>query len=693
MKNLILAAMSAATLLSGCQSQSSNPLLSDFDTPFQTPPFDKIELEHYVPAFEAAIAEMKEEIEAIATHPEAPTFENTIVALERAGKRLGTVSGIFYNLNEAATSPEMDSIALVVQPMVTQAGNDVSLDERIFARVKAVYEAGLENPTPEEAMLLEDTYKGFTRSGAGLNDEDKATYRALTEELGNLTTLFGQNVLAATNAFEMTLTEEQVADLPDFVKEGMAADAASRGREGWLLTLQAPSYVPFMTYSTDRALKEQLWRAYGSRAFNGEFDNSKNVQRIAELRIRLANLLGYPTYAEYALENRMAGNQATVTSFLQELLDASKSYAQKDFDMIRAYAAANGQSEFKPWDFGYWDEKYKNATYSLSDEETKPYFELGKVQEGIFLLANKLFGLTFVENREIPLYHPDVQAFEVHDGERLMAILYLDFFPRESKRPGAWMTEFRGMYRTADGTEVRPLISLNGNFTKPTETTPSLLTFDEVVTFLHEFGHGLHGILAEGTYASLTGTNVYRDFVELPSQIMENWATEKDFLDLWAVHYQTGEKMPAELIRKIVDARQYLAPYLNVRQLSYGMNDMAWHTLTAPETQTVDAFERGAIAPTQFFPFETGTCVSTSFSHIFSGGYAAGYYSYKWAEVLEADAFDLFRQNGIFDRATAQSFRDNILSKGGSENPMSLYVRFRGRQPDNKALLRKMGVE
>ncbi len=698
MKKLFLAAMTLCAVATGCQNKEQNPLLADFNAPFNTPPFDKIRPEHYKPAFEQAIAEMKAEVEAIATNAEAPTFENTIVALEQKGRRLTTVAGIFFNLNEAHTSPEMEAVALEVQPLMTQAGNDISLDPRLFGRVKSVYDyyhdtKCVTDPLEtDQWMLLEKTYKSFTRSGAALGDEDKARYRAVTEELGNLTLQFGQNVLKATNDFEMVLTEEQVAGLPDFAKEGMAHEAKQKGKEGYLLTLQQPSMSPYMTYATDRAVKEKAWKAYASRGLGGATDNSAIVKRIAELRLQQANLLGYATYADYVLEERMAGDTKTVNGFLSDLLAATKPYAQKDFDMIKAYAASKGQKEFKPWDFAYYEELYKQEKYSLSDEEVKPYLELTKVQEGIFALAGKLYGLTFRENTGIPVFHPEVKVYEVHDGERLMAILYMDYFPRESKRGGAWMTSFREMYADKDGNEVRPLVSLTCNFTKPTDTTPSLLTFYEFTVFLHEFGHCLHGMLAEGRYESLTGTHVYRDFVELPSQILENWATEKEFLDMCAVHYQTGEKMPQELIDKILASKNYLAAYRGVRQLSFGIDDMAWHTITAPVAGSVETFEQNAIRATQFFPYEAGTCSSTSFGHIFGGGYAAGYYGYKWAEVLEADAFSLFKEKGIFDPETAASFRKNILSKGGSENPMELYVRFRGHKPDNAALLRKMGV-
>lgn len=699
-----LIVMTFSALAAGCADNSipkaqlpeldkSNPLLADWNTPYQTPPFSKIALADYEPAFDAAIACSRAEIEAIVRNPAKPTFGNTIVALERQGELLGRISGIFYNLLEADTSDEMQQIAERVQPRLTALSNDISLDPALFARVKAVYE----NPgrlDKEDKKLLEDTYKGFARSGAALSDADKELYRKYTTELSGLTLQFGQNALAATNAFTINITDaKKVAELPGFVKEGLAAEAKARGERGWTVTLQAPSYVPFLTYSSDRALKEKLWRASNSRALGGEFDNTAIVKQIAALRLKIANLLGYKCYADYILEERMAEDTQTVTAFLEELLRETKASADEDYRTLNAYAATKGfKGDLMPWDWAYYSEKYKDETYALSDEVVKPYFQLENVRKGVFLLANKLYGLNFAPNPAIDVYHPDVTAYDVTDEQgRFMAVLYLDFFPRESKRSGAWMTEFRGA-KTERGKETRPLVSLVMNFTKPTETTPSLLTFDEVETFLHEFGHSLHGMLGEGKYESQTGTNVYRDFVELPSQIMENWATEKEFLDLWAVHYQTGEPMPAQIVERIVAAQNYLAAYANVRQLSFGMTDMAWHTLTEPFEGDVELFERQSMAPTQVLPAVEGSAMAPSFGHIFSGGYAAGYYGYKWAEVLEADAFSLFKEKGIFNREVAGAFRENVLSKGGTEHPMELYVRFRGHKPETRALIEKMGL-
>ena len=671
----------------------SNPLLAAWDTPHETPPFSEIKLSDYEPAFDAAIACSRAEVEAIVKNPKKPTFGNTIVALERQGELLNRISGLFFNLLEADSSDEMQEIAQRVQPKLTELSNDISLDPELFARVKYVYE----HPgrlKKEDKKLLENTYKGFARSGAALSDADKELYRQYSSELSALTLQFGQNALAATNAFTLNITDPKVvAELPAFVKEGMAAEAKARGEKGWTVTLQYPSYLPFMTYSSNRTLKEKLWRASGSKALGGEYDNTGIVKKIVNTRLKMANLLGYKCYADYVLENRMAENTKIVNDFLAELLAETKSYADADYRMVADYAASLGfEGELMPWDWAYYTEKYKDEKYALNDELVKPYLKLENVKKGVFMLANKLYGLNFTPNEKIAVYHPDVTAYDVTDADgRFMAVLYLDFFPRASKRSGAWMTEFRGT-KIEDGKETRPLVSLVMNFTKPTETTPSLLTFDEMETFLHEFGHALHGMLGEGKYESLTGTSVYRDFVELPSQIMENWATEKEFLDLWAVHYETGEPIPAEIVDRIVAAQNYLAAYANVRQLSFGMTDMAWHTLTEPFDGDVEQFEVASMAPTQVMPVIAGTAMAPSFGHIFSGGYAAGYYGYKWAEVLEADAFSLFKEKGIFSREVASSFRDNILSKGGTEHPMKLYEQFRGHKPETKALIEKMGL-
>ena len=686
----------ATSLTLGASGADVNPLLVESTAPHGAPQFTQITNEHYKPAFEQAVREARADIAAIVGNAQAPTFANTIEALEFSGRRLDRISNIFFNLNEAHTNDTMQALALELSPMLTEFSNDVSLDPKLFARVKAVYDRreslGL---NAEQRRLLEKTYKGFARSGAALSDGDKKIYRELTARLSELSLQFNQNSLAATNAFPLHVTDPAVVgELPDFVREGMAAEAKERGLDGWVVTLQIPSMVPFMTYSSNRALKEKLWRAYNTRCVGGEFDNSAIVEEIADKRLQLAGLLGYETYADYVLEERMAESSPTVNAFLAELLDRAVEAARRDVETVAGYARAQGfDAELMPWDFGYYSEKLKHERYELSEELTKPYFQLENVRRGMFELANRLYGITLRENPEIPVYHPDVKAYEVFDADgSFLAVLYMDFFPRASKRGGAWMTEFR-QQGVENGVETRPLISVVYNFTKPTDSLPSLLTFDEVTTMLHEFGHALHGIFAAGTYPSLTGTAVYRDFVELPSQIMENWAYEKEFLDLFAVDYRTGEKMPAELIRRILDAKNYLAAYSHIRQVAYGLCDMAWHSISEPVKMPVVDFEKKAMARAQVLPYVDGQCTSTSFGHIFSGGYAAGYYSYKWAEVLEADAFSLFKEKGIFDRETAASFRENILSKGGSEHPMKLYVRFRGHKPDTQALFDKMGIE
>ena len=693
--------MSALTMaLVGCGGNdiANNPLVKEWNTPYQTPPFSEIKLKHYEPAIDYAIELNRAEIDAIVNNPEAPTFENTIVAMERAGELLGRVTGVFFVLNNCDTNDEMQQIANNITPKLTELGNDVSLNPELFKRVKAVYEQyerGELQLDQEDKTLLEDTYKGFVRSGALLDDQKQELYRQYTTELAQLTLKFGQNALAATNAFALNITDEaQVAELPDFVKAGLAADAKARGEQGWTVTLQAPSYGPFMTYSSQRDLKEQLYKAYNTRGMMEENNNLEVIRRIAELRLNVAQLLGYNNYADYVLEEKMAESSARVNSFLDELRLATLDYAHKDVKAVTEFAQSLGfEGELMPWDWGYYNEKYKEAKYSISDEQIKPYLELTKAKEAVFLLAGKLYGLTFTEVDNIDTYNPEATVYEVKDNNgELMAILYLDFFPRESKRAGAWMTEFRGV-KTVDGVEQRPLVQLVMNFTKPTADTPSLLTFDEFTTFLHEFGHGLHGILAHGKYESINGTAVKRDFVELPSQIMENWATEKDFLNLWAKHYQTGEDMPAELIEKLVASKNYLAAYFTIRQLSFGMLDMAWHSITEPYTGEVLAFEQQAVAPTQVLPVVEGTAMGPAFTHIFSGGYAAGYYGYKWAEVLAADAYSYFiEKNDIFSQEVATKFRA-LLEQGGHKHPMELYKEFRGHEPQTKALIDQMNLK
>lgn len=697
----------ALATLSGCGEQNpvarENPLLKKTNTPHDTPLFAEIDVEDYLPAFEYALEQARRETDKIINNKAKPTFANTIEALEYSGAELNKVATIFFSVNEAETSDRMQEIAMEVQPMLVAYGNDISLNPVLFERVRTVYEdRGNLKLDREQKMLLEKTYKSFVRSGAGLGEADKARYRELSERLSQLTLKFGQNVLAANNAYTLNIPpseEKRIAELPAFVKEGMAADARARGEEGWTVTLQAPSMSPFLTYSSDRELKEKVWRRYNSRGMEGDAnDNREIIREITSIRLDIANLLGYDTYADYVLEERMARNVPTVDSFLEELLVSTRDYAVKEAGIIGDYARKNSKYgrnfRIMPWDWAYFTDKYRVEKYAVNDEEIKPFLELENVKQGIFGLAEKLYGIRFTENKDIQVYHPDVVAYDVYEENGdFTGVLYMDFFPRATKRGGAWMTNYREMYTTPQGKEVRPLVTMVCNFTKPTDTTPSLLTFYELTTFLHEFGHCLHGLFAEGRYPSMTGASVYRDFVELPSQIMENWAYEKEFLDMFAVHYQTGEKMPQELIDNIIAAKNFLAAYANVRQVSFGMGDMAWHTITAPVTGDIEQFEKTAIKETQVLPNIPGTAMAPGFTHIFAGGYAAGYYSYKWAEVLEADAYSLFKEKGIFDRKTAQSFRDNILSKGGTEHPMTLYVNFRGHEPSVQALIDKMELK
>ena len=697
MKRKLLTAGATLAIIMSCGSmKTSNQLLNDSKAPFGAPEFDKIKNEHYLPAFEAGIAEAKAEIDAIVANPEEPTFENTIEAMEFSGRTLNKVASIFFNLQESNTNEEMQAIAEKVSPMLTEYSMYVSLNDALFQRVKAVYEKkdqlGLDT---DQMTLLEDSYKSFVRGGANLSDEDKALYSKWSEELSLLTLQFSKNVLAATNAYTLHVENEaDLAGLPEYVKAMGAETAKEKGLEGWAFTLDYPSYSPFLQYSSNRELRKQIWMAYNTRAIGGEFDNSEIVKKIVDLRIKIANILGYETYADYALEERMAKNKETVDGFIMQLLEPSMAFAKKDVADVLAYAKKNGfeDSKLQPWDFTYWSERYKEAEYSLSAEELKPYFQLESCIDAVFGLATRLYGITFTELDNVPVYHPDVKVYEVKDenGEHL-ALFYADFFPRASKRGGAWMTGFRDQ-SIVNGVEERPFINIVCNFTKPTADAPSLITHDELTTFLHEFGHALHGIFAKGRYSSLTGTSVSRDFVELPSQIMENWAYEPEYLNSFAKHYQTGEPIPAELIEKIVAAKNYLAAYAQVRQLHFGYLDMAWHSLKeVPAVSTVE-FEQGVLAPWAVMPAAEGAAFSCSFSHIFSGGYSAGYYSYKWAEVLEADAFSLFKEKGIFNTEVADSFRKNILEKGGAEDEAVIYRNFRGHDPAPEALMEKLGL-
>ena len=704
-KTLISLAMAmTTTLLMGqmtpqeaAKIEVENPLVKEWNTPFQTPPFNSIKTEHYKPAMLYAIEQAKQEVNAIIVNRARPDFENTIVALERAGGLLNRISGVFFNINECMTSDQLQQIYMEIIPDLTAYGNDVSMNPLLFAKVKEVYDQRDDIAlTTEQRMLLEKTYKSFIRSGALLEGAAKEEYRKVSEELSMLTNQYQMNVLAEQNAFFLNITNKKdLAGLPDYVIAAAREEAKARKQKGWTFTLQYPSFSPFMQYADNRDLREKMWRASAFEANNNnDKDNKEIARKIANLRLRMAQLLGYSSYAEYALEERMAQNPQTVNKFINDLFEASMPFAEKEVKEVQDYANAHGfVGQIQRWDFSYWSEKLKNDKYAMDPSMFKPYFKLENVKKGVFDLADRLYNIEFRENKQIEKYHPDVTVYEVYDKAdgKFLAVLYMDFFPRESKRSGAWMTAFREQYIDENGNDVRPLIQLVCNFTKPTSKEPSLLTFDEVNTFLHEFGHCLHGIFASGTYQSISGTSVYRDFVELPSQIMENFATEKEFLDMFAVHYKTGEKIPQELIDKLIASQRYLAGYMSVRQLSFGMIDMAWHTITSPYTGDVIAMEKNAIAKTELMPVVENSVMTTSFGHIFAGGYAAGYYGYKWAEVLDADAFAAFKEKGIFNREVSTSFRKNILSQGGKKHPMELYKAFRGHEPTNEALLRRCG--
>ena len=697
MKQLLFLLLFMTTMTTASMADE-NPFFKPYDTPYGTPPFDKIKIEHYEPAFDEAIRQHKVEIETIAANPFAPTFQNTIAAMEYSGEMLNRVSGVFFNLLSAESNDEMMMISQRLSPKLSEHSNNINLNEKLFARVKTVYDNRLTSGLlPEQIRLVEKYYEQFENSGATLSAEDKETYRKLSMELSKTTLDFGQNNLKETNRFEMLLTDEaDLAGLPVSILEAAVAKAKSKGKEGWMFDLSAPSYIGFMKYSTRRDLREKLYMAYNTKSvMGGEFDNKENIQKIVNLRLQIAHLLGYGNYAGYALKNRMAKNEEGVYNLLDQLTRAYGETARQEVKDVEAFAARmEGKPiEIQPWDWSYYSDKLKDDRFDLNDEMTRPYFELENVKKGVFGLATDLYGITFVKNPSTPVYHPEVEAFDVMDANGdFLAVLFTDFHPREGKRSGAWMSSFKSQF-VKNGVDSRPHITIVMNFTRPTETKPALLTFDEVETFLHEFGHALHGMLAKSTYETLSGTSVYRDFVELPSQIMENWLVEKEYLDKFAFHYQTGEKMPAQLVQKIIDAANYNTGYLTLRQLSFGYLDMAWHTLKQPFNGDVREFEQEAMRPVQLLPVVPETSMSTAFGHIFSGGYAAGYYSYKWAEVLDADAFASFKENGIFDKKTARSFRVNILERGNTEEPMTLYKRFRGHEPTVGALLERNGVK
>ena len=701
MKNKFFIGLLFLSGMTACNSKNeikqTNPLLAEWNTPHQTPPFPLIKHEHFIPAIDASLTEARAEVDAIINSKEKPTFANVIVALEVAGEKLEHTAGVLFHLNSANTNDTIQKITRDVSPKLSEFSNYVSLNETLFKKVKEIYlQKDQLNLSLQDKQLLEKKYLGFVRSGANLEGDAKRRYAEITTELSKLSLQFGENVLAETNAYQLVITDKKdLAGIPEAECEAAAHAAKSKKKEGWLFNLQGPSFGAFMKYADNRELREQMFRAYTSRGFKkNDKNNEEIIRKLVNLRLEAAKLLGFNSYADYVLAEHMAENPKTVTDFLNQLHAASRVPAENEFKEVEAFAKKLGfKDKLKRWDWSYYSEKLKNANYKFDEQMVKPYFQLAKVREGVFELAHRLYGLTFKENKAIPVYHPDVTAYDVFDEDgSFLSVLYLDFFPREGKNGGAWMNDLRPE-SNVNGKLIRPLITITTNFTKPTDTKPSLLTFYEVSTFLHEFGHALHGMMANTIYSSQSGTNVYRDFVELPSQIMQNWCTEKDWLNLFATHYQTGEKIPAELVKKLIDAENFQAGYLNERQLSFGLNDMAWHSITEPMKGDILEFERKAIAPTELFAPVEGSCVSTAFSHIFAGGYAAGYYGYKWAEVLDADAFSVFKKNGIFDKATATSFRKNILEKGGTEHPMKLYIAFRGQAPSIDPLLERSGLK
>ena len=678
-------------------TDNQNPLLATYHTPHQTAPFHLIKTEHYEPAIQTGMEVHDREIESIINNPDEPTFANTIIALERSGALLDRITTVFGNLLSAETNDEMQAIAERVMPVLTAHSNNISLNEKLFERIKHVYESKeKETLNQEESMLLKNTYEGFIRNGVNLTGEQKERFRQLSAELSVLTLKFSQNNLKETNEYELPLTLEQLKGLPESALEAYAQTAKEKGKDNYIVTLQAPSFVPFMKYCKDRKLREQLYMAYNTQCtHDNEYNNMEIVKQLVNLRLEIAQLLGYETVADYVLTRRMAENSRNVYQLLNQLLEAYTPTAHKELEEIQTLAKELEGNDFQlmPWDWAYYSRILKEKKFNFDEEALRPYFELSKVIEGVFGLATKLYGIRFQENKDIPVYHPDVNAYEVYDKDnRFLAVLYTDFHPRAGKRSGAWMTNYKEQWIDENGNS-RPHVSVTMNFTKPTADKPALLTFSEVNTFLHEFGHALHGMFADTTYQSLSGTNVYWDFVELPSQFMENFATEEEFLNTFARHYQTGQPIPSELIQRIVDASNFNVAYACLRQLSFGLLDMAWYTRTTPFDGDVRMYEKQAWKKAQIMPDIEETCMTVQFSHIMAGGYSAGYYSYKWAEVLDADAFSLFKEKGFFDQDTANSFRENVLCKGGTEHPMTLYKRFRGKEPEIAALLRRNGIK
>ncbi|MBQ8239936.1 MAG: M3 family metallopeptidase [Bacteroides sp.] len=674
----------------------NNPFLMEHHTPHGTIPFHLLKTEHFEPAFQQGMEAHNGEIDAIINNPDVPDFGNTIVALEKSGALLNQVTTVFGNLLSAETSDEMQAIAERVMPKLSEHSNNITLNEALFARIKQVYESiDKQTLNNEDRMLLQNTYDGFIRSGANLTPEQKERFREISSEMSVLTLRFSQNNLKETNNFELPLQEDQLEGLPESALNAYAQTAKEKGKEGHIVTLQAPSFVPFMKYSKCRELRKQLYMAYNTQCtHDNEYNNMEIVKKLVNLRLERAQLLGFPTAADFVLTRRMAEKSDNVYQLLNQLLEAYTPTAHQEVEEVTAIAKELEGEDFTlmPWDWAYYSEKLKEKKFNWNEEALRPYFELNRVIEGVFGLANRLYGITFQENKDIPVYHADVKAYEVFDRDgSFLAVLYTDFHPRASKRSGAWMTSYKEQWIDEKGNS-RPHVSVTMNFTKPSADKPALLTFSEVNTFLHEFGHALHGMFANTTYQSLSGTNVYWDFVELPSQIMENFAIEKEFLNTFAKHYETGEDIPEEMIQRIVDASNFNVAYACLRQLSFGLLDMAWYTRTEPFEGDVRSYEKEAWKKTQILPDIAETCMTVQFSHIMAGGYSAGYYSYKWAEVLDADAFSLFKEKGIFHSETANSFRENVLSKGGTEHPMELYKRFRGQEPSIDALLKRNGI-
>ncbi len=669
-----------------------NPLLQTFETA----PFSKIKNEHFKPAILHAIDIAREEIDLISSSPQAPTFANTIEALEFSGRQLDLVTNIFFNLNSAETNDEIQKIAQEVSPLLSEFRNDIILNKSLFEKVKTVYmERNSYDLNIEQKMLLDKKYKAFSRNGANLTEDKKTILREIDKELSSLSLKFGENVLAETNRFELHITNENdLAGLPQSVRDEAKEVAISKDKAGWIFTLEYPSYIPFMKYAENRELRRELALAFGAKGFHGDdLDNQEIVLKTANLRFKRANLLGYPNHAAFVLEERMAETPAKVETFLQDLLEKSKPAAEKEYGELEAFAKElDPIDRLEKWDAAFYGEKLKQKLFELDDEKLKPYFKLENVIDGVFKVSNKLFDLQFREVFDIDKYHPDVKTYQVIDGKNeQIALFYADFHPRPGKRDGAWMTVYRPQF-LYENINQRPHISIVCNFTKPTKNTPSLLTFNEVTTLFHEFGHALHGILADTQYPSLSGTSVFWDFVELPSQVLENWCYEPEALQLFARHYETGEVIPQELIEKIKKASNFHEGMATLRQISFGMLDMSWHGIDPTNISNVKSHEDTAFKPTKLYPEVAENCMSTSFSHIFQGGYSAGYYSYKWAEVLDADTFEYFLEEGIFSKEIAQKFREHILSKGGTEHPMTLYKRFRGKEPQPDALLKRAGL-